>query len=238
MRIPILTYHSIDDGPSVTSTPFSTFRRQIEYLSEAGYQALSLSRMLADLGSAPQVPRVVITFDDAYASIEKALEFLLESGLTATVFIPSAACGQMADWPGSGGQVMDWASLRAWAASGIELGSHSVDHVDLTQLRREELDRQLSHSQKTIRDRTSHPCQVLAYPFGRSNALVRAAARRCYKRAVTTRLAWAGPESDPLALPRLDMYYFRRLAVWRRFDDFLGSLYVGLRRLGRRARGS
>ena len=237
MRIPILTYHSISNRPSVTSTPFSIFRRQIEQLEAAGYEALSFSQLDQHQKFMLRVPRVIITFDDAYTSIQRELEFLLESGLTATVFASSAACGGEADWPGADGKIMAWSSLRGWAESGIELGSHSVDHVDLTQLPQAQLDLQLSQSQRMIQDRTSRPCSVLAYPFGRHNALVRASARRYYKRAVTTRLAWAHPTSDPLALPRLDMYYFRRPAMWRHFDNSLGSLYLGLRSLGRRVKG-
>ena len=237
MRIPILTYHSISNRPSVTSTPFSIFRGQIEQLGAAGYEALSFSQLHQRQSFMLRVPRVIITFDDAYASIQRALEFLLESGLTATVFAPSSACGGDADWLGAEGKIMEWSSLRSWAESGIELGSHSVDHVDLTQLAQEQLDLQLGQSQKMVQDRTSHPCSVLAYPFGRHNALVRASARRYYKRAVTPRLAWAHPRSEPLALPRLDMYYFRRPVIWRHFDNSLGSLYLGLRSLGRRVKG-
>ena len=42
LKVPILTYHSIDSSGSVISTAPNIFRRQMRYLSESGYNAMTL----------------------------------------------------------------------------------------------------------------------------------------------------------------------------------------------------
>jgi hypothetical protein len=66
---------------------------------------------------------------------------------------------------------------------------------------------------------------------------VREQAGNYYDAAVSTRLAWASPDDDPLCLPRLEMFYFRDPRLWRHFNDHWGAAYVRLRRWGRSLRG-
>ena len=68
VKVPVLTYHSIDDSGSVISTPPAVFQRQIKYLSDAGYSSLTLRDMVSSLTEGQRLPDkpVVLTFDDGF----------------------------------------------------------------------------------------------------------------------------------------------------------------------------
>ncbi|MBI4454526.1 MAG: polysaccharide deacetylase family protein [Acidobacteria bacterium] len=239
MKIPILTYHRLDESGSVLSTPVATFRRQMEDLSTWGYRTLRLEDLVTYWKEPPdRQPRAIITFDDAYVSVkEQAIPVLETLRFTATIFVPTGACSGTACWNGTREQVMSWEDLNELARSGFELGSHGVDHLDLTGLDSEGMEFQLRQSQVEIEKQLSRPCPVLAYPYGRVNPAVREAAGQRYRVAVTTRLDWASPDSDLLCLPRLEMYYLRNLGIWKHFNDGLGAAYVWLRGVGRSLSG-
>ena len=45
-RLPIVTYHSIDDERSVISTTFETFRAQMQFLKTNRFQSVPASTVL------------------------------------------------------------------------------------------------------------------------------------------------------------------------------------------------
>src|SRR5439155_10707754 len=98
MRLPILTYHSLDESGSPVSVRPLMLRRHLASLHAAGYTALPLGEALAclapgglhsGLDSQPaRVPArvVALTFDDGYASVyEHAYPLLASYGWRATV---------------------------------------------------------------------------------------------------------------------------------------------------------
>src|SRR5205823_4829977 len=122
---------------------------------------------------------VVVTFDDAYASVlHRAKPILDELGVPATVFVPT-------DWPGRGEPMawpgvdqwldgehrdellpMTWDDLRAVAGDGWEVGAHTCSHPRLTRLGDAELHAQLEGSRRTCEAELGRPCASLAYPYG------------------------------------------------------------------------
>ncbi|MFQ5738779.1 MAG: polysaccharide deacetylase family protein [Acidobacteriota bacterium] len=230
MKIPILTYHAIGQGPLILTTPLSTFQSQVRRLLRGGYQSISFSELGRGRHQTPKRP-VILTFDDAYCSIEPALEYLAQQDLGATIFVPTAYCGRSGGWPGAGGPVLDWQALRKWSRTGFEVGSHGVDHIDLCRLNSAGTRGQLRQSKEEIQAHLGTRCRALAYPFGSCDRRVLLQARDYYRFAVTTRLAWALPSVHPLALPRIEMYYFQRPFFWQHFDDRAGALYLSARRL-------
>jgi hypothetical protein len=67
-RIPILTYHSIDNSGSVVSTTPASFRLQMEALSRSGYRTLTVGQFTDRItaGQWPSEKTVVLTFDDGF----------------------------------------------------------------------------------------------------------------------------------------------------------------------------
>ena len=59
-KISILTYHSIDESGSVISTRLETFRGQMRFLSEAGFNVVSLKTLTKYLrGDSPILPKTI-----------------------------------------------------------------------------------------------------------------------------------------------------------------------------------
>jgi len=244
----ILTYHALDDRGSVLSTPPATFARQMRSLVESGVRVVPLSKLGGPAAaSEPSPPRVAITFDDGLRSVyEHGLPVLAALGLTATVFLVTDHCGRTNDWPGQPAGLGDrpllgWPEIKEMAAAGLAFASHGRAHRDLTRLDEREIAGEMADSRRAIEDALGRAAGEFAYPYGAHDARVRAAARAHFDLACATTLDFVSAGSDPFALERLDMYYFRRsLALGRLFAPEVRA-YVALRRglrACRRALGS
>jgi peptidoglycan/xylan/chitin deacetylase (PgdA/CDA1 family) len=170
---------------------------------------------------------VHVTFDDAFRSIEPAVDALLLRGLPVTVF----ACTGLADRGGAPLEIaelagddpeqlatMTWDDLRQLEARGVRVQSHGVAHAHLTALSDDALERELTESKRRIEDELGGKCVDFAYPYGEHDERVREAARAAgYERAYGLREGGR----DPYALRRIDLYRrhspvraLLRLAYW------------------------
>lgn len=69
-----------------------------------------------------------------------------------------------------------WQTLRALAADGVEIGSHTASHRNLAELDREDdLEHEVAASKTIIEARLGRPCTSFAWPFGRRDAVTPAA---------------------------------------------------------------
>ena len=234
-RCAILTYHSLDQTGSVISVRPDHFRCQMEALAAGATKVVSLPEILKYPGA------VAITFDDGFANFtDHALPVLQALSLPATIFVVSGYCGGRNNWPSQPAGVpqmplMSWNALRDLPAN-ISLGAHTVTHPDLRALADSEITREVRQSRIEIEQKTGRAVETFAYPYGAVNARAAAAVRREFRVGCGTRLRFAGPETDPHWMPRLDAYYLKS-ARW--FRDPLGitnGLYIGLRRWLREAR--
>lgn len=245
MPVRVLTYHSLDDSGSVISVAPGVFRHQIESLRGWGYEGITLGRLLDAWAGKAELPArpVVLTFDDAFANFaEHAASVLLGHGFRATLFAVAGYCGAHNDWPTQPPGVprlplLSWDSLRDLAAEGFEIGAHTLTHPRLPDLPPAEAERELAAGRFALEDRLGREASTLAYPYGSVDGPTRAAVAAHYRAACGVRLGTARPSSDRFELPRVDMYYLRDPRLFRLFPSWTGSLYLGLRSLGRACRG-
>jgi peptidoglycan/xylan/chitin deacetylase (PgdA/CDA1 family) len=244
-KVPILTYHSLDDSGSVVSVAPALFRAHMQHLARRGYTGVRLDALLdawSGSGSLPEKP-VVLTFDDGFANLlQHGAPVLSELGFGATVFVVSGRCGAASDWPGQSAQVpvlplLSWEGVAELAAGGFEVGSHTLGHARLDLLGADEARAELADSKAQIEDRLGRPVRSFAYPCGDFSPLVVDLVRELYEGACSVRLGTAHRDDDRHLLPRLDVYYLRELAVFRRFGTPVGAAYLALRGLGRSLRG-
>lgn len=107
---------------------------------------------------------------------------------------------------------MTWAQLREMHASGMEVGSHGVDHRMLARMPPAAMREELSVSKRTIERELGAEAQVISYPVGGVDAYnpdVVAAVREAGYRVACSYLA--GPES----LRADSRYDMRRIPVER-----------------------
>lgn len=188
----ILAYHLIDRQPSIgiTWTTPSQFDQQMGWLADRDYRTCSLSQLI-DSGDSLPSKRVIITFDDGYASLARyALNSLARRGFTATVFPVTGYIGKQNRWDvnflGYRKHHLDWGALQALLAAGWEIGSHTITHAFLPHLSAIALQNELSASRELLEQKLAIPIHHLSLPFGRGNRSVFETAARTGYQSVAT----------------------------------------------------
>jgi peptidoglycan/xylan/chitin deacetylase (PgdA/CDA1 family) len=235
----ILTFHSVDDSGSVLSFPPRTFSRLLEALHDARLPVLDLDALL----DSRTQRGVALTFDDGMRSVfTHALPVLRDHGAPAHVFLTTGAVGRQG-WatpraPEPAFDMLEWDEVEKLQEAGVRLESHTHSHPDLRELDDRRIAEECDAADGIIEERLGRRPRYFAYPFGHFSARARDLARDRYRASVTTQLRPLGDDDDPAALPRLDSYYLRAPWVFRRLDAPLPRLYLGLRGVMRRIRGS
>jgi peptidoglycan/xylan/chitin deacetylase (PgdA/CDA1 family) len=169
----ILLFHRVtDDIPADGLTVTTQYFRELCQVLQARFRVISLSDMCRRLreGQALEPRTLAITFDDCYYDNLPAARVLAEHGLPACFFVPSGYVGtdhvfpwdqQLKRMPNLG-----WHDVAEMVRLGHEIGSHTVHHVDLGAVERDEARRELAESKQQIEDRLGRPVRWLAYPFG------------------------------------------------------------------------
>lgn len=239
MKIPILMYHQIDAPPArgtslrgLIVAPES-FARQMSLLKLLGYRGLSMRDLEPYLEGSRQGKVVGITFDDGYQNNRQhALPILQRHGFTATCYGVSSAIGGTNAWDHGTGietkPLMDLQDWQAWLAAGMEVGSHTRTHADLTRLEPTMALHEIKASKAELE--TALGCEVrhFCYPYGRLQPehaeLVRQSG---YRTATTTRRGRASAGDEPFTLRRIMIARATHLAlfaakVMTRYEDRRG----------------
>lgn len=218
----MVMYHAVTPGASTPAWPWAVsmqqFCDQLDFLAAAGYATPTLSELVSTPANEWAGRTAVITFDDGYADNLAACTELQKRGMRASWFIVTGAIGEAPTWPADGrpaGRLLNAAELREMRAAGMEVGSHTVSHVRLTEVDDTCLHQELRNSRAALEDLLGHAVTSFAYPFGAWDARCAAGVRQAgYTAACTTRTGWALRDGDP--------YLLRRLTVFN--SDTAGSL--------------
>lgn len=171
MFVPILAYHKVQDAfeLGISYTTPRQFERQILYLRDNGYRSISIDQYVRGESVAPK--SIILTFDDAYESIyENAFPILMKYGFTATIFVITKFVGQLNRWDYHGGRFQfahcTWPQLQFLAEQGWEIGSHTVDHANLSSLSSRRIWHELRYSRDVIEHHVQEKVTVISYPYG------------------------------------------------------------------------
>lgn len=227
--LPVLTFHALDNLPSVISFSPRVFRRGIARLYESGYKAIGLLEAVDCLRQGRPFPdySFVITFDDGYQTVyDEAFPILQEYGMTATVFLTVGEKGisKPADrLPSTEGRSMlSWREIQEMQRLGITFGAHTLTHPDLTRLPYHRVEAEVCNSKVIIEGILSAPVACFAYPYGRYDNQSREIVRQHFTCACSDKLGLVTGSSDLYALERVDGYYLR---TDRLFDVMLTKLF-------------
>lgn len=214
--IPILMYHCISRQASQQYRSFAVppelFAEQMAYLHEHGYTALTVSQFINTriAGNAILPERaVIITFDDGFADFfTDALPVLLQYGLVATLYIPTAFLNSTSRWLWREGEgmrrMLTWEQLGEISARGIECGGHSHSHPQLDTLPRSVARDEIVRCKQLLEDRLGQPILSFAYPYGYHNSTTKQLVRDAgYTSACAVRYEMCARAADPFALSRL-----------------------------------
>lgn len=198
--IPILMYHEVSDAQNTDLYLSPTdFEAHLQYFQENGYTPVTLDAVYEHWTNSSPLPEkpVVLTFDDGYRSMyETVYPILQEYGYTATFFVIPAAI--WSDWH------ITEDMLREMSESGMEIGSHTFSHVELTDLSQQELIYELSQSKLVLEQYIGTEITSVCYPVGVYNSRVLDVAAQCgYSCAVTTIYGHAEESQGLLSLERI-----------------------------------
>ena len=208
VAVPILMYHRVNvtspTTPAISralTVHPADFARQMRWLKRRGFQTITQRQLFAALMHGRPLGRrpIMITFDDGYRdAYYKAAPVLSKLGMRATAYVITNRIVN------GDRTFLSWGLLRRLERRGIEIGSHTVSHRDLTQLSDRAVFQELLRSRRALERGLCHPVQWLAYPFGSYDGRIEQLARRAgYLLAVTTESGAFQPAGQPLALRRL-----------------------------------
>jgi peptidoglycan/xylan/chitin deacetylase (PgdA/CDA1 family) len=199
--VPILEYHVLGAAPPDAPYPelYVTrrdFHRQMDWLEEQGYEAVTLEmveRAWYRGGTLPARP-VVISFDDGYRpQFTYALPELRRHG-----------------WPGvlnlkAEGSDLYTSNVEAMIDAGWELAAHTINHQDLTTLGAAELKEEVAGSRAILRREYGVPVADFCYPAGQFNETVIAAVKAAGYTTATTEIPGEASREAPYELARFEI---------------------------------
>ncbi len=211
----ILMYHNINVPPKNARIPNlyvrpGMFRFQMAYLKTAGFQVMSIKDMLAAVAAGrPSQNMAAITFDDGYLDFfQNAYPVLKQYGYPSTVFIVSGLTGKENSWDSRKENIakplMDWKRIIEINRNGVEIGSHTKTHPELTRIRPEEQLAEIADSKKELEERLNRAVDTFCYPGGDHDDQVKEMVKKAgYRYAVSTQRGHVEPGFDPYALRRI-----------------------------------
>ncbi len=214
-RVPILLYHLIQrSGPVADpsmAVPQRRFDEQLAWLSEAGFQALTLSRVVDYVRGGRAVPprSFALTFDDGFLSTYRlARPVLVRLGMPAAVFLVSNLLGKQGEWmhdePSGPQLLMNADQVLVMRDEGFEFGSHGCTHTRMTRLDASTLTAELVRSREQLSRLLEREVETVAYPHGATDArVVRAARRAGYTSGLSVTAGWNHPQTDLMRLRRI-----------------------------------
>ena len=189
-----------------------TFARQMAALNFLGYQGKSMGDLLPYLNGTKHGKVFGITFDDGYENnLHCALPVLKRYGFSSTCYIVANQVGKTNSWDLERGVIqvplMDAKQLQAWVDAGQEVGSHTLNHVNLETVSDVEQAMEISQSKLQLEALVQQKSGVqhFCYPYGGLNKTAVQNVRSAgYLTATTTvRGRAVQGQSDDLLLPRV-----------------------------------
>ncbi len=229
---PILEYHQVTDAPldpefEVYNVPPAEFAAQLDYLQAQGYTTITLQdfmRVVHGKASLPDKP-IVLTFDDGYADNYATMLPILEAhGMTAVVYVITNEIGNAG--------YLTFDELKDMQRRGLEIGSHTADHLPLTTLDSATRLRQIRESKIFLEWSGLQTIYSLSYPNGAFDSQVEEILRQSeYLTAVTGEAGLNTLETNPYELYRVHIRKPRFGLTEFKFRLWKAKLFAKLRNI-------
>lgn len=218
---PILEYHQVTDAPldpafEVYNVAPAEFSAQLDYLQAEGYTTVTIKDFMRALQGDPFPEKpIILTFDDGYEDNYTTMLPILEAhGMTAVVYVITNELGK----PG----YLTFDELKDMERRGLEIGSHTADHLPLITLDETTRRRQVRESKIYLEWSGLEPICSLSYPNGAFNAeIIKLLREENYLAAVTGEAGLNTLKTNPFELkrvhirkPRFGLFEFK-LRLWK-----------------------
>jgi peptidoglycan/xylan/chitin deacetylase (PgdA/CDA1 family) len=177
----VLMYHSI--SPSAGPDPHrlrvhpDRLDRHLRLLRRLGLRGVSLAELLRATERGAARGLVGLTFDDGYTDyLEHALPVLQRHGMTSTLYVVAGRLGDSNRWDdGPRLGLVDADQVRAVAAAGQEVGSHTMTHPHLAGMAADALAAEVGQSRAVLQEVLQAEVAGFCYPYGEFDAAAAAA---------------------------------------------------------------
>lgn len=164
VNIPILLYHHVQntDYPSRYRVPPEKFEQQMKLLHDWEYTTITTDMLVEAITKGAALPPrpVLITFDDGDMDVyENAFPIMQKYGFTGVFYLVANYVNQ----PG----YITVEQIREMTGAGWEIGSHSLNHIDLV-LNPKRQRAEVVESKQKLEKLLGVPVRTFAYPFGRA----------------------------------------------------------------------
>lgn len=164
LSLPILMYHHIRDYSNPNdqigtnlSVSVASFINQLDEMKNEGYETITFEDIKK--GEIPE-QSIILTFDDGYDDFYYyAFPELQKRNMKATLFVITEFIGENG--------YMNESQILEVKRSGIEIGSHTLSHPDLTVLNKEQVDKEIRESKKYLEEMIGTQIISFCYPSGR-----------------------------------------------------------------------
>lgn len=237
-RIMIIEYHVIGEEDGRWARSYTSFRKDLEKLYEADYVAVSLNDMIRGSINVPEGKTpVVITFDDGSQGqfryleneegkftvdpksgvgvLEQFYEEYPEFGLEATFFLNYyTPFGQSSE--------LSKKKISHIIEAGMDIGNHSVNHLKMNKLNKEEVAKELVPIVEMIKEIVpEYKVETFALPFGLQTQEIEWSVKGEYDGSTYENIGVLLVGSTPVASPystKFSPYALERVQV---FEDNL-----------------
>jgi len=164
--IPILLDHHIDISPinSRYYVPPETFEQELKVLRDLGYTSITIKMLVNAITTGRELPPhpILITFDDGHLdNYTNAFPIMQKYGFTGVLYI-------VGNYLGADG-FLNREQILEMVHAGWDVGSHSMNHYDLTKLSLADQHKEIMGSKKKLEDVLGIDILTFAYPFGAKN---------------------------------------------------------------------
>ena len=237
MESPVLLYHKIDRPTSDVKirgafTNPRRFGRQMSYLKQRGFKFFSASGIAAHYLEHQKFPDrgVCVTFDDGWKdNYTHAFPILRDLDIPATIFLVPSCIGKTTSQVTADGEGprehMSADNIREMSETGIEFGSHSMNHKLFDRVEADEVTSEVFDSKQYLENLLQRDCRVFAYPAGFHTEYARDAVRRAGYFAAFSTVYGSDENPDRFALNRSEI--LRRDGRPFRFGRKMRSIFAG-----------
>ncbi len=219
--IPVLMYHKIPDQPIASPNKIfvtkKNFEKHLRFFKLRGLKPITFKdyRDFREGKTAahlfPKKP-IILTFDDGYTDNYTNLLPLMEKyGYKGVLYLLGDFEVRYNFWDADYGdhkdEIMSKAQKQVFVAKGWEIGSHTLTHRRLSQLREEEIFYEIAQAKANLEKELQTEIISFAYPYGDLNNIVKTQVRKSgHLFGIATDSGGMHIEDDLLEVFRINMF--------------------------------